>query len=135
MVEAVAERAPRAHLSTPQTKRGFVCPLMMTEGNTHIVYASGESLIFRGRNGAPDFVYNEHIKKITALGHLAGNEYAFGDETGLVAMFTFTPEGRFELGKTRPGVIPGPVKAIEFFHESKPAQQKFVAIGDGGPGG
>jgi len=32
-------------------------------------------------------------------------------------------------------VIPGPVKAIEFFHESKPAQQKFVAIGDAGPGG
>ena len=72
MVEAnpVPERAIRAHLSCPQTKRGYGCPLMMTEGNTHVVYATGESLIFRGRNGAPDFVYNEHLKKITALTHI-----------------------------------------------------------------
>lgn len=107
---------------------------MLTEGNTHIVYATGNNLIFRGRNGAPDFVYNQHVKKITALGHLAGNEYVFGDETGVVAQFTFSPEGSFVLGKVRPGIA-GPIKAIKFFHESKPAQQKMVIIGDGGPGG
>lgn len=57
---------------------------MMTEANTHIVYATGDNLVFRGRNGAPDHVYQGHYKKITALGHLAGNEYAFGDETGIL---------------------------------------------------
>ena len=102
MVQAApAGGAAKAHLSNPQTTRGFVCPIMMTDGNTHIVYATGESLIFRGRNGAPDFVFNDHFKKITALGHLAGNEYAFGDETGALCHFTFTAAGRFELGKTR----------------------------------
>ena len=80
MVEANAAGAARAHLSNPTTKRGFKCPLMMTEGNTHVVYASGTSLVFRGRNGAPDFVYLDHVKKITALGHCQGTEYAFGDE-------------------------------------------------------
>lgn len=107
---------------------------MMTEGNTHIVYATGTSLIFRGRNGAPDVVINNNVKKITALGHLAGNEYAFGDETGAISHFTFSPDGRFEVTKQRP-VLGGPVKAIKFFHESKDAQKKFVAVGDSGPGG
>ena len=74
---------------------------MMTEGNTHIVYATGDNLVFRGRNGAPDFIFDAHYKKITALGHLAGNEYAFGDETGALCHFTFSAAARFELGKTR----------------------------------
>lgn len=134
MVEANPAQAPRAHLSTPQTTRGFACPLMMTEGNTHIVYATGPNLVFRGRNGAPDFVYNEHNKKITALGHMLGNEYAFGDETGTLVMFTFQPDGRFELGKVRP-LLGGPIKQIKFFHESKEMQRKYVVVGDSGPGG
>jgi len=134
MVQAAFERVQRAHLSTPTTNRGFVCPLMMTAGNTHIAYATHDNLVFRGRNGAPDFIYLEHRCKITALGHLAGNEYAFGDENGQVSLFTFTAEGRFEITKTRP-MISGPVRCIEFFHESKPMQVKIVAIGDGGPGG
>ena len=135
MVEANAAGVARSHLPNPTTKEGVQCPLMMTEGNTHVVYASGECLVFRGRNGAPDFIYNQHVKKITALGHSSGNEYAFGDEEGQIHMFTFkTDTAHFEITKSRP-MLGGPVKQIEFFHESKPIQMKVVAIGDGGSGG
>lgn len=99
MVEAAPSNSARAYLSSPQTKRGYQTPLMMSDGNTHIIYATGDNLVFKGRNGAPDHVYNMHRQKITGLGHLAGNEYAFGDENGLVSQFTFTAEGRFEMGK------------------------------------
>ena len=65
---------------------------------------------------------------------MCGNEYSFGDEAGALVMFTFTPEGRFEIVKTRP-VLGGPIKAIRFFHESKEMQRKYVVVGDAGPGG
>lgn len=120
MVQAAPTNPAKTYLSSPQTKRGYQTPLMMTEGNTHIVYATGDNLVFQGRKGAPDHVYNGHKQRITGLGHLAGNEYAFGDETGVVSQFTFTAEGRFEMGKQRP-MLAGPIKAIKFFHESKPA--------------
>ena len=32
-------------------------------------------------------------------------------------------------------MISGPIKAIKFFHETKEAQRKILAIGDAGPGG
>ena len=32
-------------------------------------------------------------------------------------------------------MIAGPIKSLEYFHESKEAQLKVVAIGDAGPGG
>jgi len=68
MVEAGAGEHRRTYLSTPTTKRGYGCPLIMTEGNTHIGYVTREQIVFRGRNGAPDFVYQDHVKRITALG-------------------------------------------------------------------
>ena len=67
--------------------------MMLTEGNSHLVYATGELLIFRSLGGdAPDFVYRDHTKKITALSHYKGNEYAFGDAQGGVVRFTFAPD-------------------------------------------
>ena len=99
MVEA-AQAGPRTHLSTPSTKRGFRCPLLLTEGNTHLVYASGDTLVFRGRNGAKDFIYTGHHAKISALGHCVGDLYAFGDVNGQVQLFKFTTaDCKFELFK------------------------------------
>ena len=97
MVEADYLRAKRPHLSNPQTKRGYGVPLMMTTGNTHVVYGTHDNLVFRGRNGAPDFVYQDHRKVITAVGHMMDDQYAFGDETGMVVFFKFTAEGEFSL--------------------------------------
>ena len=85
---------------------------MMTVGNTHIVYASRESVVFRGRNGAPNFVYKNHTKIVTALGHVKNNEYYFADEVGTVCHFTFTPEANFEITKEILSVIAGPVNAV-----------------------
>ena len=84
---------------------------MMTRNNTHIVYASREILIFRGRNGAPDFVFKEYTKKITSIGLAPAGQYYFGDENGMVNHFTFTAEGAFEL-KNQMGMIPGPVYSV-----------------------
>ena len=134
MVEAVQAQQTGPFLSTPTTKRGFACPLMMTEGNTHIVYASREMLVFRGRNGAPDFIFKEFTKKITSLGKAVGGQYYFGDEQGCVNHFTFTAEGVFEL-KNQLSMVPGPIHSVEYFHGSKEMTAKIFAVGDGGQGG
>jgi len=60
MVEANVEATKREQLSNPTTTRGYSCPMMMTEGNTHLVYGTNQNLVFRGRHGAPDFVYKDH---------------------------------------------------------------------------
>lgn len=107
----------------------------MTQDNTHIVYCSRDNLVFRGRNGAPDFIYQDYRQPITALGHVAGDDYAFGDEQGIVTFFKFTAQGEFSLTKAARQMINGPIKAIDFFHEVKELQRKVVAIGDGGVNG
>ena len=134
MVEAGPARALRAHLSNPTTKRGFGCPLMMTAGNTHVVYATHDNLIFRGRNGAPDHIYKEHRQPITALSHMIDNQYAFGDASGVMTLFTFDANGTFAVVSARQ-MLPGPIKGIRFFHETREMQRKVVVIGDGGNGG
>jgi hypothetical protein len=80
-------------------------------------------------------VYQEHVKKITALGQVKGNEYYFGDETGLLSHFTFTAEGVFTLGLQMPSVMAGPISTVKYFHESKAGTIKMVVFGDSGPGG
>lgn len=107
--------------------------MLMTEGNTHIIYCSADNLVFRGRNGNADFVYDLHRKPITALTHLAGNSYCFGDEAGECSWFTFTPECFFKIEKTRP-MFNGQINAIRFFNDIKETTMKMVVIGDGGRG-
>ena len=124
----------KAHLSNPTTKRGFACTMLLTEGNTHIVYCTADNLVFRGRNGAPDFVYEQHRKPITALTHISGTNYAFGDSAGEVSFFTFTAEAYFKIEKTKT-MFNGQINEIKFFHEAKDTSIKCVVIGDGGRGG
>lgn len=107
----------------------------MTQGNTHVVYVTRDNLVFRGRNGAPDFVYQDHRQPITALGHMSGEDYAFGDEQGVITLFKFTAAGEFSLTKQPRQMINGPITGIEFIHTAKELQTKIIAIGDGGVNG
>jgi hypothetical protein len=118
MVEAAPGRAKRALLGNPTTKRGFTSPLMMTAGNTHLVYACHDNLVFRGRNGAPDFVYMDHKQPITAMAHMIDNLYGFGDQMGFITFFRFDANGTFAVTECRQ-MLPGPIKGIAFFHSTR----------------
>lgn len=88
------------HLSIPTTKRGYRCPIIASENNTHLIYITNKTLVFRGLDGAPNAIYWDHRQKITCVVHRSGSDYAFGDEQGNIVHFKFNAEnGTINIGE------------------------------------